>query len=146
MAVGARGSILLTKNGGRTWTDAESPVTVNLYDIKLYSRSEAIAVGALGSVIQTKDGGKTWQIQPNITSNSLQAVEYQGGTNLWVAGRGGSILKRFSTLAPLEISSPIVPPVLRRGGSKKKLRPLTPRFVIADDGDIPVARKPKENN
>jgi photosystem II stability/assembly factor-like uncharacterized protein len=50
----------------------------------------------LGSVLVSKDAGKTWAIQPNITSKVLQAVVYRGGDRLWVAGRGGTMIRRTS--------------------------------------------------
>ena len=106
-----------------------------------YGRAEAIAVGELGAVWLTTDGGKTWEVQPNITSNSLQAIAFLGGSNLWVAGRGGSILKRSEALSTVRTSSPKVPPVLRLGAAGKP-KPRQPLITIPDDGDIPQATLP----
>ncbi|MCA1639740.1 MAG: hypothetical protein LC768_15680, partial [Acidobacteria bacterium] len=102
--------------------------------------------GELGAVLRTEDGGKTWEAQPNITSNSLQAIAYRGGADLWVAGRGGSILRRSETLSTIKILNPKVPPVLRLGKAKVKLKPRTPILTIPDDGDIPLATKPEKDN
>ena len=145
-AVGAKGTILRTKDGGKNWQDLEAPIKINLYDVLAYSESGAIAVGSLGGVIRTDDGGNSWKIQPNITSNSLQAIEYRGGNNLWVAGRGGSILKRTKSLSPIAITGPSIVPSLRPGFSNRKLPPRKPKIRIADDGDIPLASKPKPSN
>lgn len=145
-AVGAKGTILKTEDGGKTWKDVEPPQQTNLYDILAYSRNGAIAVGALGLVLSTENGGETWEVQPNITTNALQAIEFRGGISLWVAGRGGTILKRSQRLSTLQFSRPSIPPLLRPGSTKTRLRPRNPVLRIADDGDIPRATKPKKQN
>jgi hypothetical protein len=74
----------------------------------------------------------------------LQAVAFLGGTNLWVAGRGGAILKRTETLSTIKVmSAPKVKPVLR-GGNKIKPKPRTPLITITDDGDIFLATPSKK--
>ncbi|MEK7725253.1 MAG: hypothetical protein AAB336_12945, partial [Acidobacteriota bacterium] len=85
-------------------------------------------------------------IQPNITSNSLQAVVYRGGTGLWVAGRGGAILKRSETLSTVKTYSPKLPPILRLNTGKPAPKLKKPLITITDDGDIPTARPPKKDN
>jgi len=105
---------------------------------------QALAVGELGVVLRTEDGGRTWQIQPNVTSNALQAIAFLGGSNLWVAGRGGSILRRTEALATVKTtSSPRVRPTLK---INTKPKPRTPLIAITDDGDIPVAAALKKEN
>ncbi|NNE97764.1 MAG: hypothetical protein HKN25_01955, partial [Pyrinomonadaceae bacterium] len=74
---------------------------------------------------------------------SLQAVEYRGGSSLWVGGRGGSILKRTKNLSPISIAGPSIAPILRPGISTRKLKPRKPKVRIVDDGDIPLAARPK---
>ncbi|HKX84549.1 MAG TPA: hypothetical protein VJL58_10055, partial [Pyrinomonadaceae bacterium] len=67
--------------------------------------------------------------------------------NLWVGGRGGTILKRIAPLSPSNITGPKLPPVLKSAiGSRAKPRPRTPMITITDDGDIPVAVPPKKEN
>jgi hypothetical protein len=76
----------------------------------------------------------------------LQAVVYRGGTELWVAGRGGAILKRSETLSTIKTTStPKAPPILR-GSSRPKPKLKTPILTITDDGDIPLAVPPKKEN
>jgi hypothetical protein len=60
--------------------------------------------------------------------------------NVWVAGRGGAILKRNEPIATVKVPTPKLPPVLR--GGPPKLRPITGQNIIADDGDIPPALPP----
>jgi hypothetical protein len=145
LAVGANGTILRTANGGETWQDQETAFKANLYAVTAYSRKEAIAVGESGAVFLTKDGGETWERQPNITSKSLQAVVYLGGIDLWIAGRGGSILRRSETLSAVRTTEgQKLPPTLRLGIPKTKPKTRTPILTIADDGDIPPAIEPKK--
>ena len=120
---------------------------MNLYAVTAYKRDEAIVVGEQGTVLRTEDGGKTWERQPNITSNSMQAVVYRGGTDLWIAGRGGAILKRSESFSTVKTSvAPKLPPVLRLSGSSNKPKSRTPLLTITEDGDIPLAAPPKKDN
>jgi hypothetical protein len=90
--------------------------------------------------LRTIDGGKTWEIQPNVTSNTLQAITYRGGTNLWVAGRGGTILKRSENLLTKKIVNLTkLPPNLKIRTNKNLPKLKIPEIPIADDGDIPRA-------
>ena len=143
-AVGANGIILKTYDGGLSWVDQESPQRTNLYGIVCLGREAAIAVGELGTVLITEDGGKTWQVQPNITGKVLQTIAFQGGTNMWVGGRGGTILKRIAPLSPNNIGGPKIAPVLRPA-VKSRPKPRTPLVTVTDDGDIPIATPPKKD-
>src|SRR5690606_30030028 len=138
-AVGASGVILRTADGGLSWEDRESPVSVNLFAVTAVGPNDAVAVGEQGTVLVTADAGETWGNEPNITSNILQAIVFRGGDKVWVAGRGGTILKRLTSLSPTRISTPKLPPVLRNAMPRLKLRPRIPTITITDDGDIPVA-------
>ena len=92
-------------------------------------------------MLATKDGGLTWASQPTITSSPLFAVAYHGGGNIWVAGRGGAILRRNTSLATVRIPTPKIPPLLR-GGSSKSRGEQTPDVIDPED-DIPRAiRRP----
>jgi hypothetical protein len=78
-------------------------------------------------------------MQPTITSSPLFSVAYRGGFNIWVAGRGGAILRRTDPIATVSIPTPRLPPVLR--GGPPKLQPQNAQNPI-DDGDIPRAVPP----
>jgi hypothetical protein len=85
------------------------------------------------------DAGLTWELEPTITSTPLFAVAYRGGSNLWVAGRGGAILRRTDDIATVKIPTPRLPPALRRGPPKMENSQL-----VIDDGDIPRALPPQK--
>jgi hypothetical protein len=82
-----------------------------------------------------------------VTGNSLQAVVYRGGTDLWVGGRGGAILKRSETFSTIKTTGAKLPPLLRSGRSGPTLKKRIPLITVTDDGDIPPAGAPpkKEN-
>jgi hypothetical protein len=78
-------------------------------------------------------------VQPTITSTSLFAFAYRGGTNIWVAGRGGAILRRVDPIATVSIPVGKLPPVLRGGPPK-----LDGGEPPVDLEDIPKAVRPKK--
>jgi hypothetical protein len=98
--------------------------------------------GDQGRIIQSRDAGGTWQIQPTITSSPLFSIAYRGGSNIWVAGRGGAILRRTDRLATVGIPSPKLLPALR-GWTPPKIQPQNAQIPI-DDGDIPRAVPPEK--
>ncbi len=68
-AVGQRGVILQTGDGGVSWTDQPSPTTMTLADIAMFNSQRGLAVGgtytphtlvSTGEVLTTSDGGKSW--------------------------------------------------------------------------------------
>ena len=137
-AVGAKGIVLRTDDGGATWKDQESGLTTNLFAVSAASRDEALVAGDQGRVLTTKDGGKTWSVQPTITTSPMFAVTYQRGGNVWIAGHGGAILRRTTAMATLFPTAKTSPGL--RGAPKLKAQENSQQFV--DDGDIPRAKPP----
>src|SRR5207253_644533 len=72
--VGARGIILRTDDGGKTWKDQESGVSTNLFAVAVAARDDALITGDQGRVLRTRDGGASWELQPTITSAALFSV------------------------------------------------------------------------
>ncbi len=68
--------------------------------------------------VVTENAGKTWALQPNVTSKVLQSVVFRGGNKVWIAGRGGTMLKRSEPLSPTTFSLPKGPPVLKTSGPR----------------------------
>lgn len=61
VAVGERGTVLLSDDSGRSWRQARAvPVSVALTAVQFTSPSEGWAVGHMGVVLHTQDGGVTW--------------------------------------------------------------------------------------
>ncbi|RLA48768.1 MAG: hypothetical protein DRQ98_14415 [Gammaproteobacteria bacterium] len=59
-AVGHRGHILYSDDGGDSWTQAEVPVRSSLLDIYFPTPELGWAVGHEGVILHSADGGKTW--------------------------------------------------------------------------------------
>lgn len=63
VAVGQRGHVLLSDDGGKTWQQAFVPVSSDLVAVHLPSPQSGWAVGHDGVVLHTSDGGSTWNRQ-----------------------------------------------------------------------------------
>ena len=110
---------------------------------RTYSRMDVLVVGDQGRVLQTRDGGETWEGLPTLTSVALFGAAYHGGNAAWVAGRGGTILKRTDTVATVKIPRPKLPPALRPAPPKLKPGEEADALAPVIEDDIPRATPPK---
>lgn len=60
VAVGERGVVALSDDGGRSWLQAGSPTSVTLTTVRFADPLHGWAAGHGGVVLATEDGGKTW--------------------------------------------------------------------------------------
>lgn len=60
VAVGERGIVALSDDGGRSWRQAGAPTSVSLTTVRFADALNGWAVGHGGVVLATEDGGKTW--------------------------------------------------------------------------------------
>lgn len=85
VAVGQRGHIVYSDDGGQTWTQAKVPVSTDLVAVSFPTPQKGWAVGHGGVVIHTVDAGQTWVRQLDGKRASILAVEYfraqQGAAN-----------------------------------------------------------------
>jgi photosystem II stability/assembly factor-like uncharacterized protein len=72
VAVGLRGTVLLSDDRGRHWRQARVPVSSDLVAVQFVSEQEGWACGHDGVVLHTVDGGQTWQKQ--LDGRRLQAL------------------------------------------------------------------------
>lgn len=63
VAVGIRGLIIFSDDGGKTWIQASAPVASDLLDVCFPTIKDGWAVGHDGVVLHTRDGGSTWEEQ-----------------------------------------------------------------------------------
>lgn len=61
IAVGERGVVLRSENGGANWQQAVVPVSVTLTAVRFADAQNGIAVGHGGTVLVTQDGGIHWE-------------------------------------------------------------------------------------
>lgn len=77
VATGERGIVVLSDDEGRTWRQAEVPVSVALTGVRFADERHGWAVGHLGVVLATQDGGEHWHLQLDglqVAQRALQAA------------------------------------------------------------------------
>lgn len=79
VAVGQRGHIVYSDDGGATWRQAAVPVSVDLLGVSFPSPKVGWAVGHEGVVLATRDGGATWTKQLAGKQAAEIAVRYYKG-------------------------------------------------------------------
>gem|GEM_PF-829090 len=77
-AVGANGTILITLNGGLTWSPCTSGVNYDLNDIYIIDGLNAICVGNYGVVLVTSDGGLSWTLYSIGTNDNCTGITGEG--------------------------------------------------------------------
>ena len=94
------GTIIHTRDGGKTWVRQGSPSTIpdaSFYDVSAVDRKKAWVVGALppdtGVILHTSDGGKTWVEQRTIPNAELFGVSAVNDKVAWAVGASGIILQ-----------------------------------------------------
>jgi photosystem II stability/assembly factor-like uncharacterized protein len=75
VAVGERGIIVYSDNGGDSWLQARVPVSVGLTAVTFPNSQNGWAVGHGGVVLHTADGGKTWTRQLEGIQAAQMALE-----------------------------------------------------------------------
>tara|TARA_R110001592_G_scaffold141523_3_gene363098 strand:- start:1360 stop:2307 length:948 start_codon:yes stop_codon:yes gene_type:complete len=110
LAVGHDSIILLTNDGGLTWSishddpEFETP----LLDVVFVDADHAFAIGAYGLFMESKDGGKTWEtrtILPEGGDRHLNAITKLGDGILVIVGELGTVLRSAdvgATWQPIE--------------------------------------------
>ena len=63
VAVGQRGHIVVSSDGGKTWKQAPVPVSSDLTAVFFADRENGWAVGHDGVVLHSGNGGESWQVQ-----------------------------------------------------------------------------------
>lgn len=60
VAVGERGLIMLSDDGGKQWRQVPVPTSVTLTAVRFTDERHGVAVGHAGTVLTTADAGETW--------------------------------------------------------------------------------------
>lgn len=93
-AVGARGTIYQTLNGGATWRLQNSNTDADLFDVKFADNSRGWAVGAQGTLLETRNGGATWTLIKTDTTHDLERLHVAArGALVCAVGFGGTIFR-----------------------------------------------------
>ena len=87
VAVGQRGHILTSDDTGRTWQQADVPVSSDLLAVHFPTADAGWAVGHDGVILHSADAGRTWQRQLDgrALGDLLTAAYSQGSDAKWFA-------------------------------------------------------------
>jgi photosystem II stability/assembly factor-like uncharacterized protein len=85
----ASGTLIVSENGGRTWTDVEMPAPVASV-IGFGEPPMLVAAMQGGMLTSSPDGGATWETLPNLPAAGDILAFYPGNTQLYlIVGRAG---------------------------------------------------------
>ena len=97
VAAGQRGHILLSDDGGRSWQQAEVPVSSDLVALHFASAQLGWAVGHDGVILHTLDGGRKWSKQrdgrPDAADVPLLDVWFADALSGYAVGAFGLALR-----------------------------------------------------
>ena len=85
-AVGARGTILKTTDGGNNWELITGETEDDLYGVSFINPNIGTVVGNFGAILRTTDAGSHWAIQRDGMSDVLFGVSFTDA-NTWYRGR-----------------------------------------------------------
>ena len=99
-AVGDRGVVWHTSDGGRSWQLQNSGVTCRLEAVQFLDANNGWVVGGWiqpythethGIVLRTKDGGRSWQSVPGLTLPGLTGVKFIDLRRGWAIGSASAL-------------------------------------------------------
>ena len=94
-AVGDRGVILATSDGGRNWQLQRSPTSCRLECVQFLDTLHGWAAGGFtrpythhtsGIVLRTRDGGRSWQMTADRTLPTIKLVKFSDARRGWAIG------------------------------------------------------------
>ena len=91
-ACGRWGTILHTKDGGKTWSEQDSGVRYSLGGICFTDEKNGWAVGNMGTIIHTSDGGQTWEKQESPVDFYHMDVYFASPLKGWIVSEQTHIL------------------------------------------------------
>ena len=91
-AVGRFGTVLLTRDGAKTWQEQPSGTSRALSAISFADHQHAFIVGSGGTILTTSDGGVTWRAQRSGTREHLLGVYASSPVAAHVVGAFGTLL------------------------------------------------------
>lgn len=100
VAVGQRGHIVWSDDAGKSWRQAEVPVSSDLVAVNFPTVTDGWAVGHDGVVLRTKDGGQSWTTQLDGRKLGEQGAEnpfldvwFRDANNGYIVGAFGLVFR-----------------------------------------------------
>ena len=94
IAVGEKGTVLLTNDGGQSWEKIANRSFSSLFDFQyIKGTSIVIAVGANGTIIRSEDGGYTWNRVSSSVNKLLYGIKFINENTGFIVGWEGEVLK-----------------------------------------------------
>ena len=91
-AVGGRGTVIWTENGGSRWENQLGLSDKHLWGVYFVDSQHGWIVGEEGEILYTQDGGNRWVRQRSPVEQPLFAVHFLNLTHGWIVGTNGLIL------------------------------------------------------
>ena len=91
-AVGQKGTVVATSDGGRSWSSQSPGTTQDLLGTAFGDPTRGLLVGKHGTVAVTPDGGGHWQLRPAATSKDLWSVAWLDAAHAVAVGQSGTVL------------------------------------------------------
>jgi photosystem II stability/assembly factor-like uncharacterized protein len=95
IVVGYGGKILLTADGGFSWTQAASGTRGALYKVRFVDPNNGWISGQDGILLHSSDGGKTWARQASGTNVYLFSLDFVDRSHGWAVGDKSIALETF---------------------------------------------------
>lgn len=92
-AVGSRGTIIRTTDGGSSWDILESGTIHDLWGVSFVDASTGTVVGNFGVILRTTDGGDSWTVQREEPSGVLFSVSFTDADTGSAVGADGLIVR-----------------------------------------------------
>ena len=131
-AVGEKGTIIKTMDGGNSWETQTSGTTCELWGVDAADANTAWAVGGDGTILKTGDGGFTWTPQISGTTDFIYSVSAVDAHTVWALGTNATVLRTNDGGTTWKLKSP---------GPDKYLDDITAvdantAWVVGDNGEI----------
>jgi photosystem II stability/assembly factor-like uncharacterized protein len=91
--VGYYGTLLHSRDGGRTWTLQESKTREALFRIASPEKNFVWVSGSYGTILHSRDRGETWQKQQSNTEEQLLGLHFLDSRLGWIVGSRGVVLR-----------------------------------------------------
>ena len=94
LAVGDKGVVLRTTNGGDAWVPLKTGIKNDLIDGTISDGGKKmILIGEEGVIRRSVDGGATWKTVKSGTDKTLTSIHFVNAKTAWITGEGGVLLK-----------------------------------------------------